>query len=140
MPVIDVDDRTYSQVRFAARMAGLSDAEVVARAVDAYVRSDEGRPVQDPWEPVPVYAEYGDLRVEALYLPANQRVTVTTDPVAGQTFRSPSGAARAVVTAVNPTRNATQTNGWRFWHVAATGDRLEALRRRRRKAPATAGT
>ncbi len=137
MPVIEVDERTYAQVRFAARMASLTEADVVARAVDAFVRSDEGRPVRDPWDPVPVYAEYGEHRVEALYLPANHRVTVTTPPVAGQSFRSPSGAARAVVTAVNPTRNATQTNGWKFWHVAATGDRLEALRDRRRKRSST---
>lgn len=131
MPAIDVDDRTYAQVRFAARAAGVSEAVVVSRAVEAYVRGDEGPPVRDAWEPVPIYSEYAGQRVDGLFLPATQRVTVTSGAVSGKHFRSPSGAARAVVRTVKPDRNAPQTNGWRFWHLDATGDYLEVLRTKR---------
>lgn len=133
VPPIDVDARTYAHVRFAARMAGVSEATIVARAVAVFV--DEGRADRDPWEPVQIFGEYADAQVDGLYVPATRRVTITSEPLAGERFRSPSGAARAVVLAINPGRRATQTNGWRFWRIAATGDRLDVLRERHRAGP-----
>jgi hypothetical protein len=130
---IELDDATYGLVRFAARMFKVSEAEVIARAVRELSRPDQPDAPrrQDPWEPVPVYGDYGGRRVDGLYLPATRRLTVTSEPLAGRHFKSPSGAARAVVAALNPDRESTQTNGWRFWHLNSTGERLEALRRLR---------
>jgi hypothetical protein len=75
-----------------------------------------------------VWGEYDGRRVEGEYLPATRRLTVTSDPLAGTTFKTPSGAARSVIAALNPARNAAQANGWRFWHITETGERLEVLR------------
>ena len=127
---INLDEPTHALVRFAARLFGVSEAEVVGRAVREYAREAEAtpRPGREPWTPVPVYGEYDGRRVEGKYLPATRRLTLTSEPLAGTAYKSPSGAARAVVAALNPARSAAQTNGWRFWHLAETGERLEVLR------------
>jgi hypothetical protein len=128
--LLELDDHTHGLVRFAARLFGVSEAEVVARAMRQFSEqgADAVRPARDPWTPVDVYGEYDGTRVEGQYLPATRRLTVTSAPIAGSSFKSPSGAARAVVAALNPARTATQTNGWRFWHLAETHERLEVLR------------
>lgn len=131
MGTVELDESTHALVRFASRMFGVTEAEVVGRAVQAYSRdrSPVERPEQrDPWRPVPVYGAYEGRRVEGLYLPATRRLTVTSDPLPDSRFKSPSGAARAVVAAVNPDRTATQTNGWRWWRLVETDERLEVLR------------
>ncbi len=128
---VKLDDRQHEHVRFAARLFGVTEAEVVARAVRHYAREvpAPGRPGDDPAVPVHVYGEYEGRRVEGTYLPATRRLTVTGEPLPGREFTTPSGAAKAVVAALNPARSgAPQTNGWRFWHLAETGERLEVLR------------
>lgn len=143
VPALEVDSSTLAHVRFAAQAAGISESELVARAVTAYV--DAKKAARDPWEPVPIFGEYADIDIHALYLPINKRVTITSGPLTGERFSSPSGAARSVVLAINPLRNASQTNGWRFWKLKASGERLEVLRdppprrRRRRKPPPETG-
>lgn len=127
---IDLDERLHAHVRFAARLFGVSEAEIVARAVREYARAVPApdRPGAEPWTPVPVFGEYDGRRVEGEFLPANRHLTVTSEPLAGREFTTPSGASRAVIAAINPQRTAAQSNGWRFWHLAATGERLEVLR------------
>lgn len=129
MGVVELDESTHALVRFAARMFNVTESEIVARAVQAYSREHPPveRPARDPWEPVAVYATYDGNRVEGLYLPATRRLTVTSGPVAGSRYKSPSGAARAVVAAYRPAREST-TNGWRFWRLVDTDERLEVLR------------
>jgi hypothetical protein len=124
---IEIDDRTHAMVRFAARVAGTTEAVVVARAVHAYC---EVLPADDgdvAWTAVAVVARYRGRRVEGLFLPATRRLTVTTEPLAGKHFKSPSGAATAVVRALNPERGTADTNGWMFWRLD-NGDQLESLR------------
>ena len=129
MNAIELDDETAARVRFAARVAGVSESEIVARAVRALTEeADEAAAPRDPWDAVEVFAEYADQRVEGTYVPATRRLTVTSGALAGQTFRSPSAAAGAVIAALNPARATTQASGWRFWKVTATHHRLESLR------------
>lgn len=132
MGTVELDEETHAMVRFAARVFGVSEAEVIARFVLEYSERQSAppppRPPSDPWEPVPVYGTYDGTRVEGLYLPATRRLTVSGDPLPGSRFKSPSGAARAVVVALNPGRSAAQTNGWRFWRLVSTDERLEVLR------------
>lgn len=130
MGSIELDEQTHSLVRFAARMFGVSEAEVISRAVRELAResTESARPARDPWTPVDVYGDYDGKHVEGQYLPATRRLTVTSEPIPGAKFKSPSGAARAVIAALNPARSASQTNGWRFWHLADTDERLEVLR------------
>lgn len=129
---IELDDETHALIRFAARLLGVSESEVIARAIagmsdDAADAAPPTSP-RDAWEPVPIYAEYDGRRIEAEYVPATRRLIVKSEPLAGQTFKTPSAAARAVVAALNPARVATHTNGWRFFRVAETHARLDSLR------------
>jgi hypothetical protein len=54
-------------------------------------------------------------------------LTVTSAPLSGTWFRSPSGAAKAVVAALKPgvTPN---PSGYDFWFVAGTGKTLASIR------------
>jgi len=127
---VDLDDRTHELVRFAARTFGVSEAEVVARAVHAFSERDAAlsRPGRNPWEPVPVYGEYDGHRVEGSYLPATRRLTVTSGDLAGTRFKTASGAARAAASALRADGRAPAMNGWRFWRLVETDERLEVLR------------
>lgn len=75
-----------------------------------------------------VHGTYRNQRVTGVFDPGARRLTVTSGPVAGRSFKSPSAAVRAVIAAANPARVAAQSNGWRFWHVTATGERLDHYR------------
>ena len=77
---------------------------------------------------MPVYGIYHGRRVEGMFTPATQRLVVTSEPLAGKGFKSPSGAARAVVAALNPARAVPNLNGWTFWRTVATDDRIEIYR------------
>lgn len=130
MPVIDVDDETYERVRFAAGVLRVTEAEVIAMAIRAFGErpAATAEPAPDPWTPVAIYGRYEGQRVEAQYVAATRRVVVTSGSLAGTTFTSPSAAARAVIADLNPARASSPANGWVFWRVVATDDRLDSLR------------
>ncbi len=134
VPQIDVDDDTYGALRIAANAAGVSVGEVVARALAALGREAPPPTPADPWVDVPIYTEYLGQRVEAVFLPATRRVLITSGPLAGKEFATPSAAAGAVVASRNPRVN-PRSNGWRFWHVTATGDYIDTVRSPRPAAP-----
>ena len=94
---MDLYEETHRVVRFAARVFGVSEAEVISRFVAEYAglaAPPPPRPESDPWQAVPVYGDYDGRHVEGLYLPATRRLTVTGEPLPGKRFKSPSGAAR----------------------------------------------
>jgi hypothetical protein len=124
---VAIDDETYQYVAFAARATGMTEAEVLARAVAALREAPLADARSDTWAERPIYGEYRGQRVTALFLPATRRVTVTSEPLAGSDFRSPSAAASAVVAALNDGREMHRVNGMRFWRDVASGVRLEAL-------------
>lgn len=130
MRQVDVDEQTYQVIRLAARIAGISEAEIVARAVRALPEGPPLAPVPafDPWVEIPIYAVYQGERVDARFLPATRRVAVTSGPLAGRDFPTPSAAAGAIVAASNPGRRDTRTNGWRFWRVVETNGYLDSVK------------
>lgn len=56
-----------------------------------------------------VYADYDGHRTHASYDPDTTRIDVTFGPLAGRSFKTPTGAARAVVAhykpGISPNRN-----------------------------------
>ncbi|MFI5492830.1 hypothetical protein [Actinoplanes sp. NPDC051859] len=113
MATIDVDEATKQAVSFAARMANVSEGEIIRRLVGG------AAPPRDGPEPagqgVAIYADYEGHRVRAQYFePA--RVEITDGPLAGKSFKSPTGAARAIVRHYNPSVNDNR-NGWSFWQI-----------------------
>lgn len=130
MARIELDEETHALVRFAAQAFGVSEAEVVSRAVSRLKTDPQPPPEVDPWTPVDIYGEYEGQRVDGKYLLATRRLTVTSGALADRTFTTPSAAAREVIAALNPARGSVPTNGWRFWRLADTHQRLEVLRQR----------
>jgi hypothetical protein len=76
---------------------------------------------------VQIHAVYGGVRTDGVYDPATTAVTITSGPLAGATYSRPSGAAIAVVQLSNRTVNPNR-NGWSFWIVSSTGERLQTIR------------
>ena len=66
--------------------------------------------------------------MEAQYDPRSSSLKVTAGPAAGRRFKSPSAAAIAVVSELNPHVHPNR-NGWSFWTITATGKRLQSIRR-----------
>jgi hypothetical protein len=110
-------------------------ADALTRVLDFFESADEhqrpeGRTSRAGHDMVPIHAIYEGRRTEALFDPRTEQVDVVGGPLAGRSYRTPSGAAVDVVRqhnrAINPNRN-----GWSFWIVSGTGQRLISLRRRR---------
>lgn len=117
MERIEVDGETKRMVAFAARMAGVTEGEIVRRslAADTSVADEAGA---EP-EGRPIFADYEGHRTRALYF-APGRVEIIDGPLKGRTFKTPSGAARAVVRHYNQSVNDNR-NGWSFWQLDQGG-------------------
>lgn len=64
---------------------------------------------------IEIYADYEGHRVRARYFKPT-RVEIVDGPLAGKSFRTPTGAARAVVRQYNPSVTDNR-NGWTFWQI-----------------------
>ncbi|MEU2614463.1 hypothetical protein ABZ570_23205 [Micromonospora sp. NPDC007271] len=133
MPSIDVDDDTDRYLAFAASVSGLTKGQVVARLVaDARARAESSpgasRGEKEP-AAVSVYADYAGHRTYASFIPGPGRIEITSGPLAGQTFKTPSQAARQIVQHYNP-EVSPHRNGWNFFLLAETGAPLQTLRHR----------
>lgn len=113
MAIIEVDEYTKHAVSFAARMANLTEGGIIRQLIAASTLPEESPQPAD--HGVTIYADYEGHRVRARYFePA--RVEIVDGPLAGQSFKSPTGAARAVVRHYNPGINGNR-NGWAFWQI-----------------------
>lgn len=126
MAAIELDEQTHGKVIFAARVMGCTPSELVRRLVESWSTAEE--PAEGEQGSVRVHAVYRGNRSEGLFDPATRTLSITTGPGAGTVYPSPSAAAIAVVSAVNPERN-PNTNGWLFWRVTHSGEELKTLRR-----------
>jgi hypothetical protein len=125
-----ISDENYTKLALAAKGAGVTVDEILERILDLWLSLDEGAVGQRDMDSdqIAVYAIYQRTRVEALYDPRTEGITGTTTPIEGKQFSSSSGAARAVVEALNPQVNSNRS-GPRFWRVAATGKELASILR-----------
>src|SRR3954462_6274561 len=113
MASIEVDAPTKQTVSFAARMAGVTEGEIIRRLITASALAETSS--DPPSEGVPIYADYEGHRTRARYFePA--RVEITDGPLAGKSFKTPTGAARAIVRQYNSSVNDNR-NGWTFFQI-----------------------
>jgi hypothetical protein len=113
MATIEVDDGIKRTVSFAARMANVAEGEILRRLIAASSLTGED---PDPGRKgLAIFADYVGHRTRALYF-APARVEILDGPLKGQSFKSPTGAARAVVRHYNPSVNDNR-NGWGFWQI-----------------------
>ncbi|MER8267958.1 hypothetical protein ABT007_27585 [Streptomyces griseus] len=125
---ITVDDVTHTQITLLARAWDVTPGEAVRRLVDHFQRpSPASAPSAPASNRVAVHAIYDGVHVPGLYDPATQALTITEGPAAG-TYRTPSGAASAVLQALKPHVKPNR-NGWGFWALDDSGELLQTLRR-----------
>ncbi|HZM76163.1 MAG TPA: hypothetical protein VFC19_10575 [Candidatus Limnocylindrales bacterium] len=129
---VEVDKQTYRSLEFAARMSGSTAGEVVARLV-AEASMPTPRPLElqeqsEETEGVAVFVDYQGHRTHGRYHPRTSRIDITSGPLAGQSFKSPTGAARAVVVRYKPGVS-PHRNGWSFWMLDdGSGRFLQSIR------------
>jgi hypothetical protein len=130
---ISVTDGVHDRIALLARAWGYSDGEVVRRLLDEFSAPtrhlDSGDlPDESGGHGVPVHAVYEGNRIEGVFYPGTRRLDITAGVLAGRSFKSPSGAAIAVVQAHNPEVHPNR-NGWSFWVVTESGKWLQTIRR-----------
>lgn len=102
----------------------VADDEVIAG--DAIAPSPVPEAGEAPEGEVEVHATYDGHRISGRYNTSTRALTVMSGPDQG-VYGAPSGAAVAVVKALNPYINPSR-NGWSFWMITATGELLQSIR------------
>ena len=127
MPTIDLHPRDFRRLALLGRAWNVDVSGAVSRLLDEFEAGAPSATTPASEEQVPVHAVYADQRVEGLFDRRTRRLRITSGPLADRTYRSPSGAAVAVVgmhnRSVSPNRN-----GWSFWLINETGELLQTLR------------
>ena len=127
-PLIEVDERTARSLEFAARISGTNAGQVVRRLVEQASLVTETSDPRPNDGRVPLFADYQGRRTHAMYDPATKRVDVVDGPLDGSSYKSPTGAARAVVGHYNP-KVSPHRNGWSFWYLDdGSGRILQSIR------------
>lgn len=127
MTSIELDAQTASTIRFAAETAGISPGEVVRRLLERSLPPVQASPSTDATAGVPIHAVYEGRRTSGHYDLDTRSVTIDDGPLAGRRYKSPSGAAIAVVSHYRPGVNPSR-NGWSFWTVTDSGRSLSSVR------------
>ncbi|MFD3910089.1 hypothetical protein [Streptomyces sp. NPDC058603] len=123
---IHVEPEIHQQVALLARALGITAGETIAHLLHLYAQPAPETPARTNTL-APVYAIYQRRRIEGHFDRSTGALNIPTGPGAGQ-YKTPSGAARAVITALRPQVSPIRT-GWTFWRLAETGAHLEVLRR-----------
>ncbi|OLT09041.1 hypothetical protein BJF78_06365 [Pseudonocardia sp. CNS-139] len=115
-------------------MSGRTAGEVVAQLVAAAsmpppVAKEDSEQQRTTLSGVAVYVDYEGRRTQGRYDPRTTRIDITTGPLSGQSFKTPTGAARAVVAHYKPDVSPNR-NGWSFWLLDdGSGRFLQSIRR-----------
>ncbi len=134
MKAIEVDDGVAATIEALSNAWAVPTADVVGRLLTTFLATTapstttRSQPSAATATGHDVFCLYAGTRVHGHFDTATETLTITDGTLAGQTFRSPSEAARAVVNALKPGVNANR-NGWTFWRVT-NGDLLDVLRTR----------
>lgn len=129
MTKIEVTTSTASRLTLLASAWETTIDGAIGRLIDRLTAEPSGSSVDTPAIEghVAVHAVYDGQRSEGLYDPKTQALRITAGPASGKSFRRPSGAAIAVVEAVNPSVNPSR-NGWSFWTISSNGETLQSIR------------
>jgi hypothetical protein len=127
---IPVGLSTYHQVTLLAQAWELTPGQAVQRLVEHLRHPALQQPATGDEtvtrDHVPVHALYERTRITGQYHPGTRSLTITDGPATGA-YKSPSGAAMAVVKALRPDLTGNRS-GWDFWRIDASGHHLRTLR------------
>lgn len=124
--MIEIDPETDEYLSFAARIAGLSKGQVVAQLI-ALTRAE--RPGSDRIDNgiVPIHCFYEGEHTSGQYMRKGGLIEILSGPLTGRTFKTPSEAAREVVSNINP-QIMSNRNGWTFWIITESRSPLQSIR------------
>lgn len=122
---IRLQPEIHQQVELLARALGITTSETIAHLLHLYAQPAPETPAPTNTH-IPVYAIYQRSRIEGKFDRSTGALHIPTGPGAGQ-YKTPSGAARAVITSLRPQVSPIRT-GWTFWRLAETGAYLAVLR------------
>ncbi|WP_330242381.1 hypothetical protein [Streptomyces sp. NBC_00525] len=127
---VQLDPATGQKVDLLARAWNTTPGEAVRRLVEHFEDSPApaAHSAPDVASPalVPVHVFYSGHRISGTYDRENRSLTIADGPAAG-TYKTPSGAASAVLHALRPDVRPNR-NGWSFWTVDETGEILQSIR------------
>lgn len=124
----NIADDVYDKVRLLAQAWGTDDNGAIRRLLDAFQRSaDEGSAAGATEGAVEVHVIFEKVRTDAVYDRSTRSITITSGPLAGKSFGTPSGAASAVIKEYRPDVSPSR-NGWSFWTISADGRLLQSIR------------
>jgi hypothetical protein len=128
--IVRVSLADHRRLTLLARAWNTDTGGAVGRLLDHFEGDPQpSRPPADD-ERVAVHALYSGERIDGFFDQRTEHLEIVTGALAGRVYRSPSGAAVAVVglhnKGVNPNRN-----GWTFWTVTDTNDLLQTIRHQR---------
>ena len=129
---IEVTRDTYEKLMLAARMTNSSPGEIVARMIaSATAPITDDAPPKDgngvDTDTVDVYATYEGHRTTGEFNPQTRRLEITSGPLSGESYKTPSAAARRVIESHNPEVNSNR-NGWSFWLLDEGDAPLQTIR------------
>lgn len=141
---VELDQSTDERLQLLAHAWRMSKADAVSRVLSEWMaigsepgavrqsgdRRHEAAQGATSDGHVDVYLEYDGVRSEGLFDPATEALRIVEGPLAGSFYKSPTGAAVAVVQHVNPSVNPSR-NGWSTWRVTETGEFLQSIRGQR---------
>jgi hypothetical protein len=134
MKTVELAEATHSDLTLLAQAWQVDHNGAVERLISDFRSNGPRAKVGPPPQPtdqglVEIYADYNGVRVSGVYDPKTQSVRITSGISNQRTFKSPSGAAIAVVSELNPTVDPNR-NGWSFWNLVESGETLQQIRRR----------
>lgn len=134
LPTIEVNDNDALTLRVLAKQWDTTIKGAVHQLLEEYANSaSKPSPSSSSSEPdldlVAIHVVHNGTRVNASFDPRSGSVEIVDGALAGQVFKSPSGAAIAIVRHYNPKVNPSR-NGWIFFTVTSTGELLQSVRRK----------
>lgn len=115
MVLIEVDENTARALELAARVSKSTPGGVVAMLVrEAAPKVESSTESTPPAAQLAVLADYEGHRTRGMLTVETGRLEISSGPLSGQSFKTPTGAAKAVIAHAHPGISPNR-NGWEFW-------------------------
>jgi hypothetical protein len=112
---IGISESSYIAIDLAAKLAGTTHAQVVTDLLARVASPSIPASANDPdGDQVAIARDYKGHRTKGILFPSTGRVTISSGPLSGRSFATPSGAGKAVIIHHSGNQKAT-CDGWRFW-------------------------
>ncbi|WP_326955931.1 hypothetical protein [Amycolatopsis sp. NBC_01286] len=125
---IEVSVENRERIRLLQSAWEASADAVIGRLLDSFAQNGTSRKAPErAQDELEVHAVYEGQPVKGIFEIRTHHLKIVEGPLAGRSFKSPSGAAMAVVRHLKPDVH-NNRNGWTFWTITNTGHPLQAVR------------